>query len=333
MGISLKTRKMLWARSGNRCAFPECKRQLIEDETLTDDPSIIGEEAHIVARKEDGPRGDSELTEEERNQYDNLILLCRNHHKIIDDQVEEFTVERLRDMRERHLTWVDENLEADEQKQEDELTYSAYIDTWSQLADLGNWEGWSSWVLSAGQPSIRVDHFESLETLNKYLLNRFWPRRYPNLENSLANFRLVINDFLPLIRQHAEKVGTEKETHKTKKFYKTNRYNDNHKKALNKYNYHVNLVQDLMLELTRAGNRVCREVRKSISSRFRSDEGVLLVQSGPHMDFSFRTFRVEYQSNDEAYPGLRQFMEVRKERDRCYGEGVSEDYFTRWDLD
>jgi hypothetical protein len=332
MGISLKTRKMLWGRSGNRCAFPDCRRELVEDETLTDDPSIIGEEAHIVAKKEGGPRGESDLSTEERNRFSNLILLCRNHHKVVDDQVDKFTVDRLHKMKEEHLTWVDENLEVDEDRQEDELAYSEYIDTWSQLANLENWEEWSLSVLSHGQPSIRIDQFHSLRKVNKYILDRFWPGRYPRLEDALQNFRLVLNDFLPVFRKHAEKVGRDNEILETSKFYKDIRYGQNHDQKLSEYHYHVDLVQDLMLELTRAGNRVCREVRKFISPSFRSEEGVLLVQSGPHMDFTYKTFRVEYQSREESYPGLRKFMEVRKERDTHFSEGVSEDYFNQWDL-
>jgi len=305
---------------------------LVEDETLTDDPSIIGEEAHIVARKENGPRGESDLSTEERNQFSNLILLCRNHHKLVDDQVGKFTVDKLQNMKEDHLKWVEENLDFDEDRQGDELTYSGYIDTWSNLSNLDNWEEWSLSVLSNDQPSIRVEQFESLRKVNKHILDRFWPGRYPRLEEALKNFRFVLNDFLPVFQKYAEKVGCENETFETSKFYKVNGDSKAYDQELSKYHYHVDLVQDLMLELTRAGNRVCREVRKSISPGFRSEEGVLLVQSGPHMDFTYKTFRVEYQSREESYPGLREFMEVRKERDRHFSEGVSEDYFNQWGL-
>ena len=60
------------------------------------------------------------------------------------------------------------------------------------------------------------------------------------------------------------------------------------------------------------------------------NEGALLVISGPHMDFKFKTHRLEYISkdkNDCEYLGLRKFMEIRKERDKRFGEGISEDYF------
>jgi hypothetical protein len=47
--------KLLWGRAANRCSFPECRMML----TTEGDNSLIGENAHIVARSPDGPRGDS----------------------------------------------------------------------------------------------------------------------------------------------------------------------------------------------------------------------------------------------------------------------------------
>jgi hypothetical protein len=77
---------MLWGRYANRCNFEDCRRELVMDATETDDESIIGEECHIFARGKNGPRGNSTLTEEQRDKYSNLILLCSVHHKLIDDQ-------------------------------------------------------------------------------------------------------------------------------------------------------------------------------------------------------------------------------------------------------
>ncbi len=58
MGISLKTRKMLWGRAANRCAFRDCRKELVVDATETDDESLVGEECHIVAREEGGAKRD-----------------------------------------------------------------------------------------------------------------------------------------------------------------------------------------------------------------------------------------------------------------------------------
>lgn len=46
--------------------------------------------AHIIAKSENGPRGNN-LPED--NTYDNLILLCPNHHKTVDKNPLEYPPE------------------------------------------------------------------------------------------------------------------------------------------------------------------------------------------------------------------------------------------------
>jgi len=106
MSISLKTHKMLWSLAAGRCAFPGCRRELSMDASQADDESLIGEACHIVAQSPSGPRGHSPLTPEQRDHYDNLILLCRNHHKRVDDQENTYTVQRLLQMKAAHEKWV-----------------------------------------------------------------------------------------------------------------------------------------------------------------------------------------------------------------------------------
>ncbi len=88
--------KRLFAHSGNRCAFPKCKSALVQDGTL------IGEICHIKAAKPNGPRYDPQQGANERHDYDNLLVLCANHHTIIDDDPEAYTVERLSRMKTEH---------------------------------------------------------------------------------------------------------------------------------------------------------------------------------------------------------------------------------------
>ncbi|MFG2812361.1 HNH endonuclease signature motif containing protein [Streptomyces sp. NPDC048410] len=103
MGISEKTRKILWIQAGGFCSI--CKEQVITLGTASDDPSVFGEEAHIVARSEGGPRAGG-LADEFLNHHTNLILLCSKDHKRIDDQPNHFTVERLRKIKSEHEAWV-----------------------------------------------------------------------------------------------------------------------------------------------------------------------------------------------------------------------------------
>lgn len=104
--ISPKDQKILCLRSGNRCAFPGCPVILVIDKTDSDKESIIGDMAHIEVENPTAARYNPNMTVEERNSYDNLILLCKNHHKVIDDQPEEYTVQKLKEMKSTHEKWI-----------------------------------------------------------------------------------------------------------------------------------------------------------------------------------------------------------------------------------
>jgi HNH endonuclease len=97
MAITTRTRRILWIKAGGRCSI--CHEQLATDATDEDDPSIFGEECHIVARSPGGPRA---ANVPDKDSYDNLILLCRKHHKQVDDQRSHFTAERLKEIKRAH---------------------------------------------------------------------------------------------------------------------------------------------------------------------------------------------------------------------------------------
>lgn len=101
MAISDKTRKFLWAKSGNRCAI--CKTELITGKDDSEEFNV-GEECHIISSKKNGPRHLPNL--QDYNNYENLLLLCRNHHKEIDELVDTYSEEILRYMKVNHENWV-----------------------------------------------------------------------------------------------------------------------------------------------------------------------------------------------------------------------------------
>jgi hypothetical protein len=88
--------KLLFARSGNRCAFPKCRAQMAFNETLT------GEICHINGHRPDSARHDRNQTDAERHSYANLILMCPTHHTVIDDDYETYTADRLRAIKASH---------------------------------------------------------------------------------------------------------------------------------------------------------------------------------------------------------------------------------------
>ena len=100
-------RKILCARSGGKCAIPECHKDLVVKKTSEDKESFIGVIAHIKGKRDGSARYDSTMTDKERNSYENSILLCQDHSKIIDDQRDTYTVEKLHAIKKRHEEWVD----------------------------------------------------------------------------------------------------------------------------------------------------------------------------------------------------------------------------------
>ena len=81
--LTQKTKLQVWVRSGGRCAYPGCNDLLWRDELTLQvmNKSYI---AHIHAESEGGPRWNPDLTEEDRNSVENLMLLCDAHHRLID---------------------------------------------------------------------------------------------------------------------------------------------------------------------------------------------------------------------------------------------------------
>ena len=108
MPISDKTRKILWGRSGNRCAL--CRHELVIDATSKDDESVVGEECHIVSAKGQGPRYEQTYPTDNIDEPDNLVLLCRIHHKMVDDQHETYTADVLSKLKSNHEAWVSSTL-------------------------------------------------------------------------------------------------------------------------------------------------------------------------------------------------------------------------------
>jgi len=106
MGITAKTRKILWARAGNRCAL--CRCNLTGDATSEDPEAVLGDECHIISKSTKVPRSfrNYNVEKEELDGYDSLILLCKNHHKLVDDQPNLFDVEKLKTLKSAHEHWV-----------------------------------------------------------------------------------------------------------------------------------------------------------------------------------------------------------------------------------
>lgn len=114
MAISSKSIKLLWSNAAGRCSFYSCDEKLTVAEAAGYAPYTLGEMAHIKGKKLGSNRFDKNQTDKERDNYENLILLCPTHHTLIDkaENEEYYTVEILHEMKVAHETAVTNRLDS-----------------------------------------------------------------------------------------------------------------------------------------------------------------------------------------------------------------------------
>jgi len=88
--------KRLFSLSGNLCAYPNCPEKIVNESG-----TVIGEICHIEAAEFKGERYNDSSNDEYRRSFENLILLCSNHHKKTND-VKEYTPEKLKNYKAEH---------------------------------------------------------------------------------------------------------------------------------------------------------------------------------------------------------------------------------------
>lgn len=105
--IPEKIKLILIGKSGAKCEFRGCDKKILE-ETLTGKSGIYSNFAHIIADRANGPRGDKELSPKLAKEESNVMVLCFEHHKLIDENEKEYTVELLNEMKNEHENYINE---------------------------------------------------------------------------------------------------------------------------------------------------------------------------------------------------------------------------------
>ena len=102
MNLSDRDRKLLWGKAGNHCSYrfkgTTCLQPLVLDHEGND--VVLGNECHIIGEKPGSARYLTDFTN--RESYENAILLCPIHHKLVDDTEDVHTAEVLRRMKREH---------------------------------------------------------------------------------------------------------------------------------------------------------------------------------------------------------------------------------------
>lgn len=81
--ISQRVQNLLWGCAAGRCQFKGCNKPVWKS-GVTQEIVNIAEKAHIYAFSSNGPRGNSKISSSQLNEFSNLLLVCHDCHKTID---------------------------------------------------------------------------------------------------------------------------------------------------------------------------------------------------------------------------------------------------------
>ncbi len=105
------TKDILANRVGWKCSNPKCRKGTRGAGEKEDKYVNIGVAAHICAASEGGPRYEADMTSDERKSVRNGIWLCQSCSKLIDSDVNKYTVKLLRSWKEKAEILAAEDLE------------------------------------------------------------------------------------------------------------------------------------------------------------------------------------------------------------------------------
>jgi len=93
--------RKLWSQCGGFCQNPSCNKYLFAE--VEDNAVSLANVAHIIGHGTNGPRSEHESANHiDRDGIDNLIMLCLQCHKIVDELQDQFSVEQMQGWKATH---------------------------------------------------------------------------------------------------------------------------------------------------------------------------------------------------------------------------------------
>lgn len=123
--IQESVKMQLWGKTAGRCEM--CNRILYQDSTFGVEGNY-SENAHIHAVGVGGPRHKKTISQKEINNISNLMLLCQEHHYMIDKNPEYYTDGILIKLKENHEKRIATLTEIQDNQSSRIVTYFSNID-------------------------------------------------------------------------------------------------------------------------------------------------------------------------------------------------------------
>jgi hypothetical protein len=298
--ISERSRRLLWGRAAGHCSFLTCREPLTHRDPDSGDASNFGHEAHIVGDKSTAARGRSPLSETERNDYSNLILLCRNHHAEIDDKIsrKHYPVERLHEIKSSHEQWVEEHLSrSDRTIEAADRVYTKLIDDAVVKCGLDNWRTWTFNALNS-TPFWRTSRIHSIIGFRDSIVSAVFYHTRPELEAALTRFGHVLAGAALHFESQAEDSNAD-DWERGDQFYRLEQYYtyaEPQRALRDLYERWQQGCYDRIYESSACANWLADVVRREFNPMFFAIEGRFMLEE--HVN-SERRMRCEVYSSEQ----------------------------------
>jgi hypothetical protein len=120
---------------------------------------------------------------EDRNRYPNLILLCSEHHTIIDQDPQTWPIEKLYQTKADHELWVETQLTEEEEDSATKL-YSNLVNLATEGLFLGSWDWFSDHAIRL---LLYKNFVDGVDEFWLQVQKAIWPGKYPELEEAIKN--------------------------------------------------------------------------------------------------------------------------------------------------
>ncbi len=190
--IKKEVERVLWARSAGRCEFNGCNKILYRSPITKEDVNI-SEKSHIYSFSEKGSRGRGLFARnlDKINNLENLMLMCHDCHKTIDQDKDgiRYSADMLREWKKQHEARIENVTGVNPKNHSNVVLYSANIGDESSPIDYFECASsmFPKWFPTNAEP-IKISLNSLLEDKNE----SYWLAESDNLKKSFDKFILSI---------------------------------------------------------------------------------------------------------------------------------------------
>lgn len=206
-----------------------------------------------------------------------------------------------------------------------DLFEKLYIPAFNEIFSLLDVDHYSNWAYDCAieaNSALRKDIFKNLSRIVSFIKTRTKHPQYANWDALLKNLGQLVADFRTVYSIYAKPFGdADFEEYYVERFYKSIPNNPNYERDLSAYNEHCLLISDLVFELTRLCNLILTKLREVIPDYFLK-VGLLIISNRiDEPDIVYRPSEI----SDKPYPGLREFIKIRVNREKHFGKNPNID--------